>query len=248
MSGPELLAAGAVAAGVVAQAVTGFGFSLVSAPFLVAAYRAPTGVQLNLLLSVAVNVAVLAREHRHVDHRAAALLLAPAVVAIVPAAYAVHRLARGPLTVAAGLVCLAAVATLAAGVRVPRGSGRAGTALVGLLSGAMNVVAGISGPAVVLFALNADWPPERLRPTMQLFFLGLNAVTLISLGPPHHVPASLLGGFAVGWLLARLVGHRPSPAAVSKGTTSPGSARCAISSWTPWPSRPASSPICKSPS
>ena len=42
MSGPALLAAVAVAAGVTAQAVTGFGFSLVCAPFLIAAYRAPT--------------------------------------------------------------------------------------------------------------------------------------------------------------------------------------------------------------
>ena len=179
---------------------------------------APTGVQLNLLLSMAVNVAVLAREHRHVDHRAAGLLLAPTVVAIVPAAYAVHRMARGPLTVAAGLVCLAAVAALAAGVRLRRGSGRAGTAMVGLLSGAMNVVAGISGPPVVVFALNAEWPPERIRPTMQLFFLGLNALTLLSLGPPHRLPLSLAGGFLAGWFAARLLGHRPSVDAVRRGT------------------------------
>src|SRR5882762_8911561 len=135
MSGPELLAAVAVAAGVAAQAVTGFGFSLVCAPFLIAAYRAPTGVQLNLLLSVAVNVAVLSREHRHVDRRAAVLLLAPALVAIVPAAYVARRLSAGPLTVTAGLVCLAAVAALAAGGRLRRVTGRTGTAAVGLLSG-----------------------------------------------------------------------------------------------------------------
>ena len=215
---PGLVAALAVALGVAAQAVTGFGFSLVSAPFLVAAYRAPTGVQLNLVLSIAVNVAVLAREHRHVDHRAAGLLLAPAAVAIVPVAYAVHRLARGPLTVAAGLVCLAAVAALAAGVRLRRGSGRTGTALIGLLSGAMNVVAGISGPPVVVFALNAEWPPERIRPTMQLFFLGLNALTLLSLGPPDQLPAVLLVGFAAGWLAGTLLAGRPSTAVVRSAT------------------------------
>ena len=79
-------------------------------------------------------------------------------------------------------------------------------------------MAGISGPPVVLFALNADWPPARTRPTMQLFFLGLNALTLLSLGPPHHLPPILLLGFAAGWLAARLYGHRPSPTAVQKGT------------------------------
>jgi uncharacterized membrane protein YfcA len=218
LNGPALLAAAAVAVGVAAQAITGFGFSLVSAPFLIAAYRAPGGVRLNLLLSLAVNVVVLAREHEHADARAALLLLAPAVVAVVPAAYAVHRLPPGPLTVGAGVVCLAGTAALAGGRRATRGSGRTGTALVGLLSGAMNVVAGISGPPVALFALNARWPAERIRPTLQLFFLGLNALTLVSLGWPRDLPPGLAGGFAAGWVAARLWGHRPSPAAIRRGT------------------------------
>jgi uncharacterized membrane protein YfcA len=218
VSGAALLAALAVAVGVAAQSVTGFGFSLVCAPFLIAAYRAPTGVQLNLLLSLVVNLVVLAREHRHADPRAAGLLLAPALVAIVPAAYAVHRLSPGPLTVTAGVVCLAATAAMAAGARLPHLSGRLGTAVVGLLSGAMNTIAGISGPPVVLFAVNARWPPERVRPTMQLFFLGLNALTLASLGPPHRLPLGLVIGFAAGWLAARRFGHRASLSAVRNGT------------------------------
>ncbi|HEV7864394.1 MAG TPA: TSUP family transporter [Acidimicrobiia bacterium] len=214
MTAPALLAALAVAVGVTAQAVTGFGFSLVSAPFLIAAYRAPTGVQLTLLLSMAVNVAVLAREHRDADRRAALLLLAPALVAVVPAAYAVRRLSPGPLTVAAGVVCLAAVAALAAGRHLHRVTGRTGAALVGGLSGAMNVVAGISGPPVVLFALNAEWPPERVRPTMQLFFLGLNALTLVSLGWPDRLPVGLVAAFACGLAGGVFLAGRPSSAAV----------------------------------
>jgi uncharacterized membrane protein YfcA len=218
VSGAALLAALAVAVGVAAQSVTGFGFSLVCAPFLIAAYRAPTGVQLNLALSLVVNLVVLAREHRHADPRAAGLLLAPALVAIVPAAYAVHRLSPGPLTVGAGVVCLAATAAMAAGARLPRLRGRSGAVVVGLLSGAMNAVAGISGPPVVLFAVNARWPPQRVRPTMQLFFLGLNTLTLASLGPPPRLPPGLVVGFAAGWMGARRFGHRVSPSAVQKGT------------------------------
>jgi uncharacterized membrane protein YfcA len=213
-----LLAAVAVAVGVAAQAVTGFGFSLVSAPFLIAAYRAPTGVQLNLLLSMAVNVAVLVREHRHVDHRAAGLLLAPALVAVVPAAYAVRRLSPGPLTVAAGVVCLAAVAGLAGGRHVRWGNGRAGMAAIGFLSGGMNVVAGISGPPVVLFALGAQWPPERTRSTLQLFFLGLNVVTLASLGWPSQLPVGLAAGFAAGLAAGALLAGRSSTAALRTAT------------------------------
>jgi uncharacterized protein len=213
----ELLATVAVAVGVAAQALTGFGFSLVSAPFLVAAYRAPTGVQLNLVLSLAVNLAVLAREHRHVDRRAAGLLMGPALVAVLPAAYAARRLSSASMTVAAGVVCLLAVGVLARGRALRRGRGRAGTAVVGFVSGAMNV-AGISGPPVVLFALGAGWPAQRARPTMQLFFLGLNVVTIVSLGRPDRFPPGLAAGFAVGVLGAARFGGRPSTASLRKAT------------------------------
>lgn len=218
MTVAELLAAVAVAVGVSVQAVTGFGFSLVSAPFLVAAYQAPTGVQLNMVLSMAVNLAVIAREHRHVDGRAAGLLLLPALMAVIPAAYAARRLSSGPLTVAAGAVCLVAVAALAGGREFRRGTGRVGTALVGFLSGAMNVVAGISGPPVVLFALGARWPPERSRATLQLFFIGLNLATLASLGWPDRLPAGLGIGFTVGVIAAVRMGDRPSAAAMRTAT------------------------------
>lgn len=218
MAVAELLAAVAVAAGVAAQALTGFGFSLVGAPFLVAAYQAPTGVQLNLVLSMAVNLAVLAREHRHADGRAAGLLLVPAFVAVIPAAFVARRVSQGSLTVTAGVFCLLAVAVLARGSELRRGRGPAGTAAAGLVSGVMNVVAGISGPAVVLFALGARWPAERARPTMQLFFLGLNIVTILSLGWPDRFPAGLAVGFAAGVLGAARFGRRLSPPSLRTAT------------------------------
>jgi hypothetical protein len=82
----------------------------------------------------------------------------------------------------------------------------------------MNVVAGISGPPVVLFALGARWLPQRARPTMQLFFLGLNVVTLASLGLPDRFPAGLAVGFAVGVLAAAPLARRPATAAVRTAT------------------------------
>jgi hypothetical protein len=130
--------------------------------------------------------------------------------------------------VAAGLVCLAAVAALATGARLRRVTGRAAAAAVGLVSGAMNVVAGISGPPVVLFALNAEWPPERVRPTMQLFFLGLNALTLLSLGRPDRLPAGLMVGFVAGLAggpaggLRRRPGRRRPPGRPAVGHGRPG--------------------------
>ena len=213
-----MLAAVAVMLGTLVQTTTGFGLSLLSAPFLIAAYRAPDGVQLNLALSMLTNLALLAREHRGVDVRAAGLLLLPAVVAAVPVSYAVRRTPPGPMTVIAGLVCLLAVIALARGRELRRLTGRAGTMAVGAVSGGMNATAGVSGPPVVLFVANARWPMAMARPTMQLHFFGLNVVTIVALGWPDRFPLGLLAGFAAGLVAGAFVVRR-LPEAVARPAT-----------------------------
>jgi uncharacterized membrane protein YfcA len=136
------------------------------------------------------------------------LLIVPAIVSTVPIAYAVRHSEPDPLTVIAGAVCLAGVVALASGRQWRGMSSRVGTVVVGALSGGMNATAGIGGPPIVLFAVNARWPLERARPTMQLFFLGLNAVTLASLGWPGHLPLEVVAGFAAGVMAGTLFAGR----------------------------------------
>lgn len=203
-----LIAALAVALGVLTQTATGFGFSLLAAPFLIAAYQAPTGVQIAVVLSVFVNLAVLARQHRGADWRAASLLLVPAVVAALPIGYVVGRSDPDTATLIAGVVCLVAVAGMVGGRRFRVLESRAGTVAVGVVSGGMNVMASMSGPPAVLYAVNAGWPLERARPTLQLHFLGLNIVTVASLGWPDRMPLPVLAGFAAGAVAGVLLAGR----------------------------------------
>lgn len=201
MDGHLALAALAVALGAVAQAVTGFGFSLVSAPFLIAAAAAPRGVQWNLTLSAGLNLILLARGYRQVRWSEVGRLLAPAVVATVGIGLVVRHANRAGLTVAAGALCLAATAMVATGWRRNRPPGPAASVAAGGVSGAMNVVAGIGGPPVVVYGLTAGWPAEVARPTLQAFFLGINVVAIPSLGVtsvPLVLPLALLAGIAFG--------------------------------------------------
>jgi uncharacterized membrane protein YfcA len=210
----EVVAAVAVLFGAIAQAVTGFGFSLVSAPFLVAAYGAPTGVQLNLLLSTALNLLLLAGGRRHLDGRAAGRLLVPAVVATVVVGTLIRGSQDDRLTVVAGLLCLVGVVAVARGRSLRRITGVAGTIVVGALSGAINVVAGIGGPPVVLFGTTAGWSPEVARPTLQAFFLGINVVGLATLGLPGELPLGLVAGGVVGLVLGQVAARRLDAAQV----------------------------------
>lgn len=200
-------AAIAVGAGAVAQSVTGLGFSLVCAPFLIATLGRSEGVRLNLLLSAALNLALLAGERRQARWSAALLVLAPAAVATPLFAWVFHRVDGRTLAVAAGAVTIASAAALASGARLRRAGGRTGAVIAGVVSAMTTVLAGIGGPPVAMYAVNAEWPAATVRPTLQAYFLGLNAVGVVALGLPRLAIAPWVG-LAVGWLLGLVVARR----------------------------------------
>jgi uncharacterized membrane protein YfcA len=197
------LAGLAVAAGAVAQAVTGLGFSLVSAPLLVALEGPRDGVRLNLVLSVIVNIVLLVPQRDHVRARDVARLLVPAAIVTPLAAWVTRRTDTDILLVAAGVITVASAAVLVVGVRVRRSS----AVVAGAVSGVMNTVAGIGGPVVALHAINEGWPAVERRATFQLYFLLLNLVGLLALGP-RWPSVVLLIGLGVGWVVGRAVSPR----------------------------------------
>ena len=205
----SVLVVAAVAAGAVAQSVNGIGFALVSAPLLVAALGPADGVRLSVVLSLVVNVAVLSRTARQARVGDVALLLVPAVLATPLLVRLLRDAPERASQALAGAATLVGALVLAAGLRWRAAGGRAGAVGAGVLSAAMNVVAGVGGPAVALYATNAGWPAAAMRSTGQAYFLILNIVALAALGLPA-VPtrlvlaclASLAAGLVVGALLA----------------------------------------------
>ncbi|MDX6198424.1 MAG: uncharacterized protein QOJ79_1575 [Actinomycetota bacterium] len=207
-----VLIALAVLVGAIAQSVSGIGFVLVCGPLLVAALGPDDGVRLAVVLSLVVNATMLARTWRDADTRTALLLLVPAAVATPVLARVLRsapdRLAEG----LAGASAVLGAAALATGLRWQAARGRAGAVLAGVVSAAMNVAAAIGGPAIALYAGNADWPATAMRSTAQIYFVGLNVVALASLGFPHVTGGllaacvtALVGGLLLGGLVAQRV-------------------------------------------
>lgn len=207
-----MIVALAVALGAVSSVVSGFGFALICGPALVATLGRSEGVRLTLLLSVIVNLAVLARERGDVAWRSAVLLAVPAVLTTP---LFVLLFDRAPVRVGealAGAAALIGAAIVAAGMTWPAAAGRTGAVGAGVVSSAMNVAAGISGPPIALWADNAGWSGARLRGTLQVYFLALNVAALISLGLPDsdRLPVGI-AALAVGVGIGGLVMHRISP-------------------------------------
>jgi uncharacterized membrane protein YfcA len=198
-----------IAVGAAAQALTGMGFSLLCVPPFVVALGPAKGVVVVNALAVAVSVVNLVRERHHVELRHLRWLLPSALAAIPVATWLVRRVDARLLSVVCGLAVLAAVAALAAGFRAARVRGPRGAIAAGVASGLMNVIGGVGGPAVAGYAINAEWPPERIRGVFAAYFLVLNTVAVFAVGVPELsatawglATVALLVGLAAGMYIA----------------------------------------------
>ena len=188
-----------------------------SAPILIAVLGPREGVRTALVLSTVLNLALLARTHRSVLVREGSLLLVPAVASTPLLAWASRRIDGRLLTIVAGVLTVASAAALLSGLRWARAARSALAAVTaGVVSAAMNVVGSIGGPALALYTVNAGWPADRARPTLQVIFLLSNVVAMASLGLPSFGPRwwGWLAALGAGWIVGlRVAGRVPDGAA-----------------------------------
>lgn len=196
----------AVAVGAFAQAATGMGFALVAAPVLIAAVGQAQGVGTVLVLASIASIIPLARGGwRDADPRAAGRLLIPTLIATPLIAWALRAVDHTALAVAGGLAVIVGVGLLASGLRSAWLLTRSGAVATGVASAGLNVVGGVGGPPVGLYAANSDWEPARTRGTLQGFFLVQNVVTALVVGlvlPSWPQVVALVAGSALGLFLA----------------------------------------------
>lgn len=174
--------------GAAVQRVTGMGFALVSAPLLVAVLGAHNGVKLAQVLGLIAAAVIFFAVWRNAEPKTAAVLLAAAIVGVIPGVWVSSVVPAALLTVLVGLLALASIGAVvgSARARVLRGTG--GQLGAGALSGFMNVTSGLGGPPIVLYAVSTDWRHENYLATSQLYFVGLNILSLAAgeiLGRPR---------------------------------------------------------------
>ncbi len=201
MTAAELLAISAMFIGACAQSITGIGFSLICAPLLTLALGGGDGVRLANVLAGLIALALVCREWKQVDLRSVLTLLVPASIAAPLTAMEVNRISPDGLSIASGALVLLAVIVLARGVRIKQLVGLTGAVVAGLVSGAMNVVGGVAGPAIASYALNAEWKPSKMRATLSAYFVGINVVSVLARGLPM-----MSGNFAAACAITVLAG------------------------------------------
>lgn len=214
------IAAG-IALAATTQGLTGFGFSVVAVPLLLTTLDGPSTIVTSLLLSLVLTATLLRRGDLEFARSAAPMFgcgLAGAVLggAVLP-------WLDGPwLRPLVGFLAFVSALTILVGrsrnPRVDPPRSGVGMWIGGFVSGMMNSLASLSGPAAAIAALREGWPPERMRRTLLAYSFFVNAVALCALAPSGLVTrerivlsAALLPAVAVGrW--AGTAGSRKIPA------------------------------------
>ena len=189
----------AAAVGSAFQVLSGIGFGLIASPLLILALGREGGIRIVLIISIVLNAVVLARSIRFVRLGDTVRLLIPAALLVVPAVLVLGSVHAPFLTVLAGSAVLFGTVLVARGRPLNWMLGSRGAVITGAASGLLTALTGVGGPPVALLVSARRWPAAVARGTMQAFFLPLNLVTLMALGPFVN------GVSKLGWAVAGVV-------------------------------------------
>ncbi|MFF7472556.1 TSUP family transporter [Streptomyces sp. NPDC008092] len=204
-----ILLSGIVLLGASVQWLTGMGFALVAVPALILLLGPAEGVALANCAAGAISVVGLARGWRQVRPAAMVPLCAAAACTVPAGTWLTHRLPPPSLLLTMGALVTAAVLLVMRGARLPRLGGRGGALTAGAVGGFMNSAAGVGGPPVSLYALNAGWTVREFVPNAQFYGVVVNAFSVTANGVPGltgaewaAVAAAMAAGGVIGTAVA----------------------------------------------
>lgn len=211
----------AVVMGAGMQRLTGMGFALVAAPFLVLLLGPVEGVVLVNLCGAVTAGAIIFRVVRDIDWGRYAALASAALLGIIPAAVLVRLIPPAVLEISIGVILAVGLTVLLVLKSVTLPAHRRYLWTAGSLSGFMNAAAGVGGPAVSMYSIATRWQHRSFAATMQPYFFTIGAFSLASkaVTAPAAFPvlpwtmwlavaAACLAGLVLGDIAARFVPAR----------------------------------------
>ncbi|MDE2581088.1 MAG: sulfite exporter TauE/SafE family protein [Rhodospirillales bacterium] len=158
---------------------TGFGFVMSAVPLISLALPPTEVVPLVILLQIEVGLMDLRAAVRLCDWPSLAWLVPGMVIGTPIGLLVLTSLSANSARLAIGLLIAGSVAVLARGVRLPPRPSRAVTVGVGMVSGTMNGMAGISGPPVMAYLLARPIDTAAVRASAIVFFMVTASVALV---------------------------------------------------------------------
>jgi uncharacterized protein len=210
-----LLLGGIVLSGATVQRLAGVGFALVAVPALVLLLGTADGVLLANCATAAICAVGVAGGWRQIRLAPMLPLVIASACTVPTGAWVAARLPEAVLLVGMGVLVCAAVLPIMWGIRLPALHGTRGALAAGAASGFMNSSAGVGGPAVSLYAVNAGWTVREFVPNAHFQGVVVNVFSIGARGLPQLTTsvwllaaAGIAGGAVIGKVLAERVPER----------------------------------------
>ena len=191
------------------QAVTGFGFALVAAPFLTFVMGPKDAVIFILFSGMFMKSIMLVKTWKAGNLGQVIPLFVGSLLGALPGAYFLKIASVNSVKIVIGLSLLLATAALIKNFKFQLVHKRLAQLGYGFVSGFCGATAGLNGPPIVCYYLNENLPKELMRANLVRFFLLGNAGTLMlsyfwgSFHPAEMINITLLSipAMLVGWAL-----------------------------------------------
>ena len=202
----DILLAGAMLLGACVQWLTGMGFALVAVPALVLLLGPSDGVALANCASGVICLIGLVEGWRSVRVAAMVPLCAAAVCTVPAGTWLTRHLAEPVLLTVMGALVALAVLLVMCGARIRALRGTKGAVAAGALGGMMNSAAGVGGPPMSLYAVNAGWLVQEFVPNAFFYGVVVNIFSVAAHGAPQLATAQW-GWSALALTVGMLVGR-----------------------------------------
>ncbi|MFD2046570.1 sulfite exporter TauE/SafE family protein [Ornithinibacillus salinisoli] len=159
------------------QTSTGFGFSILATPFLLLLFEPTEAIQINLVLSLVISIALIMKIRNDIDFGILKRLVIGSATGL-PIGIAVFLLMDiNRLKFGVSLIVLILTIMLILKFRISQNQKR--DLFVGGLSGSLTTSIGMPGPPLLLYFSGTDTQKAKLRGTTLAFYLWIYFISLI---------------------------------------------------------------------
>lgn len=196
------------------QTSTGFGFSILATPFLLLIFEPTEAIQINLVLSLIISCALIAKIRKDIDFAILKRFVFGSSAGLPIGIIIFLLIEINTLKLGISLIILTLTVMLMLKFRINQTEGR--DLIVGGVSGSLTTSIGMPGPPLLLYFSGTNTKKEKLRATtlafylviylislaIQVIFAGTNKTVWISSG--YAIPILLMGLY-LGQLLFKWV-------------------------------------------
>jgi uncharacterized membrane protein YfcA len=159
------------------QTSTGFGFSILATPFLLLLFKPMEAIQINLILSLFISVALLTKIKEDIDYGILKRFIIGSTAGLPLGIMVFLFLDVKNLMLGIGLIILGLTLLLLLKFRITQTKGKDIT--VGGLSGMLTSSIGMPGPPLLLYFSGTDTEKAKLRGTTLAFYLFIYFMSLL---------------------------------------------------------------------